>query len=221
MRHHKTMTDETNIINLERAVDVLLARQLGLTPERIRELIASVRLAPIFGVTDDDAEILARRLETRHDITMNLGAVLTKRDYKPWLESALAEIDFYYWERYRQLLESKQMPAQVIATLHEDTTRTLRLLENPSKEGPWSRRGMVVGHVQSGKTANYIGLICKAADAGYRLIASDRWRAQISGAIRPRSASTRVSSVVTAPAFSLSARRASSASAVLTRAGAP
>jgi hypothetical protein len=29
---------------------------------------------------------------------------------------------------------------------------------------------MVVGHVQSGKTANYAGLICKAADAGYRLI---------------------------------------------------
>lgn len=29
---------------------------------------------------------------------------------------------------------------------------------------------MVVGQVQSGKTANYIGLICKAADAGYRLI---------------------------------------------------
>ncbi len=29
---------------------------------------------------------------------------------------------------------------------------------------------MVVGHVQSGKTANYSGVICKAADAGYRLI---------------------------------------------------
>ena len=29
---------------------------------------------------------------------------------------------------------------------------------------------MLVGHVQSGKTANYTGLICKAADAGYRLI---------------------------------------------------
>lgn len=29
---------------------------------------------------------------------------------------------------------------------------------------------MVVGHVQSGKTANYTGLICKAADASYRLI---------------------------------------------------
>ena len=29
---------------------------------------------------------------------------------------------------------------------------------------------MVVGSVQSGKTANYCGLICKAIDAGYRLV---------------------------------------------------
>ena len=43
-------------------------------------------------------------------------------------------------------------------------------LEDPRRPGPWDRRGMVVGQVQSGKTANYTGLICKAADAGYRLI---------------------------------------------------
>ena len=36
--------------------------------------------------------------------------------------------------------------------------------------GSWDRRGLVVGHVQSGKTGNYTGLICKAADAGYKII---------------------------------------------------
>ena len=46
----------------------------------------------------------------------------------------------------------------------------MRLLEDPERSGPWDRRGLVVGHVQSGKTANYTGLICKAADAGYKLI---------------------------------------------------
>ncbi|MER7336159.1 MULTISPECIES: Z1 domain-containing protein [unclassified Micromonospora] len=34
----------------------------------------------------------------------------------------------------------------------------------------WARKGLVLGNVQSGKTANYLGLICKAADAGYRVI---------------------------------------------------
>ncbi len=50
------------------------------------------------------------------------------------------------------------------------TDLVLGLLEDPLREGKWDRRGLVVGHVQSGKTANYTGLICKAADAGYKLI---------------------------------------------------
>ena len=41
---------------------------------------------------------------------------------------------------------------------------------NPNDDGAWSRRGMVMGHVQSGKTTNYTALICKAADAGYKII---------------------------------------------------
>ncbi len=162
--------NEENLPSLERAVDTFLAQETILTPERIRELIASFRVMPMLAVTDEEAERLARRLETRHDITMTIGAHLTERDHKPWLENALADIDFYYWDRYRKLLESKQLSAQVVSGLHADTNRTLGLLENPAKKGPWSRRGMVVGHVQSGKTASYIGLMCKAADAGYRLI---------------------------------------------------
>jgi hypothetical protein len=54
--------------------------------------------------------------------------------------------------------------------MDEMTDRTLGLLEDPQRSGPWDRRGLVVGHVQSGKTANYNGLICKAADAGYKVI---------------------------------------------------
>jgi len=50
------------------------------------------------------------------------------------------------------------------------TDQILDHLENPKKDGSWKRKGMVVGHVQSGKTANYIGLISKAADSGYTVI---------------------------------------------------
>ena len=50
------------------------------------------------------------------------------------------------------------------------TTDVLSRLEDPSRSGMWDRRGLVVGHVQSGKTANYTGLIAKAADAGYKVI---------------------------------------------------
>ena len=57
-----------------------------------------------------------------------------------------------------------------IAALDESTDRILDLMQDPSKGDRWARKGMVMGHVQSGKTANYTGLICKAADAGYKLV---------------------------------------------------
>ena len=34
---------------------------------------------------------------------------------------------------------------------------------------PVLKRGLIIGDVQSGKTSTYIGFICKAADAGYRV----------------------------------------------------
>src|SRR5688572_6248182 len=135
-----------NLLNLERIVEALLAPQGLVTPERIRQLIDGARQAPVFAVSDEDAEHLARTLEVRHGVTMRLGSSLTERNYKPWLERAQVEIVPYYWERYRKLLVEKQLSAQVISTLGSDTERTLGYLENPKKDGPWSRRGMVVGH---------------------------------------------------------------------------
>ena len=55
--------------------------------------------------------------------------------------------------------------------LDELTDKVLDKLFNPQRsEIQISKKGLVVGQVQSGKTANYTGLICKAADAGFNLI---------------------------------------------------
>lgn len=156
------------LIDLESAAQALLAKEANVTPGRIRERIAVLR--SVFPVSDDEAEHLAREFEARHAVTMTIGALLTDQEYEPWLDAARSQITPYYWDRYRAHLVEKQFSGQVIATINDVTERILGLLENPLKDGPWDRRGMVVGHVQSGKTANYTGLICKAADAGYKLI---------------------------------------------------
>ena len=161
---------QDNLENLETAIEGFLAKEAIPTQARIRELIQQFRIIESCNVDDEAAELLARRFEVRLGVTMTIGAMLTERDYEPWLDSVRGNIDPYYWERYKKLLREKHFSGQVIATLDDVTDRTLGLLENPAREGPWDRRGMVVGHVQSGKTANYTGLICKAADAGYRLI---------------------------------------------------
>lgn len=156
---------------LENMVGAQLAKEPLPTPQRIRELIEAVRNLPFCAnVSSDEAERLALEFEERHGVEMKIGAFLTETDYEPWLDTARASIIPYYWKRYRQLLVQQGFSGHVLATLDDVTDRILGLLENPQKPDSWDRRGMVVGHVQSGKTANYTGLICKAADAGYRLI---------------------------------------------------
>ena len=156
---------------LERTVAVMLAAEQNPTSEFIRETINRLRESSIAsGVSDEAAEQLARRFEERVSITQHIGSVLTEREYRPWLDAAKAQIDPYYWGRYREYLAPQGFPGSVVSALDSVTDRVLDLLQDPSTKGPWDRRGMVVGHVQSGKTANYTGLICKAADAGYKLI---------------------------------------------------
>ncbi len=85
-----------------------------------------------------------------------------------WL-NADRKVDWRYWQRYREFLESSISETALIG-LDKSTDSILGLLEDPKREDAWDRRGLVVGHVQSGKTSNYIGVICKAADAGYKII---------------------------------------------------
>jgi len=161
------MTD--NYKQLSDAVRATLANESEVRQETIRERIQELRKVKIFEVSDEEADKLAKEIETSLSITMELGSVI-KEEFTEWLNSEKPNIDPYYWDRYKKLLNQKDFPWQVITRLDEVTDRILGLLENPQKEGAWDRRGMVVGHVQSGKTANYTGLICKAADAGYKLI---------------------------------------------------
>jgi hypothetical protein len=85
-----------------------------------------------------------------------------------WLTTTRKQ-DWRYWQRYREWQEER-LPWSAIKGLDTTSDEILGLLEDPKREGPWDRRGLVVGHVQSGKTGNYTGLICKAADAGYKII---------------------------------------------------
>ncbi|WP_200832542.1 Z1 domain-containing protein [Candidatus Halocynthiibacter alkanivorans] len=155
---------------LDNMVSQGLAEDGKRTPEGIRELITALRDALFKFVTDEQVELLARDIEERIGVSMGLGAIVDDADFKPWLNDAKSTIKPYYWDRYKKLLVSNKLPPDVITGTDEVTDRILGRLGNPQDPASWYRRGMVVGHVQSGKTANYTGLICKAADAGYRLI---------------------------------------------------
>jgi hypothetical protein len=120
--------------------------------------------------SDDELNTAVRALEARFSIRMSLGSMFEAEDYQPWLIGRQGEIDWFYWDRYRKHLLKKGFPPHVVVTLDRLTDKIVDHLEDPLKKGNWARKGLVVGHVQSGKTANYTGLVCKAADAGYRVI---------------------------------------------------
>lgn len=86
----------------------------------------------------------------------------------PWLTNERKK-EWRYWRRYREWQENK-LSWNAVEALDKTTDNILSMLEDPKREDSWDRRGMVVGHVQSGKTGNYTGLICKSADAGYKII---------------------------------------------------
>ena len=90
----------------------------------------------------------------------------------PWIEKAT---DGEYWNAYFSLAERKSRGwgdegTGYLQTLDENTSRIVDHLFDPSIEGEQAKYGLVIGHVQSGKTGNYTGVIAKAADRGYNLI---------------------------------------------------
>ena len=119
-----------------------------------------------------DEELLRKEVEDLCNVWVPAERTLEgDDDHQEWLEAARSTIEWNFWSRYERYLEMDKgwAPAQV-RKLGDVTDFLLSRFEKPTRPGKWDRRGMVVGQVQSGKTANYTGLICKAADAGYRLI---------------------------------------------------
>ncbi len=120
-----------------------------------------------------DIEYLIRDIESRCEIWKGRATILedNQKTHIAWLPDRKSQIKWKFWNRYqRYLMEEKGIHESSIIRIDELTDKVLELLEYPLREGEWDRRGMVVGQVQSGKTSNYTGLICKAADAGYKLV---------------------------------------------------
>ena len=138
------------------------------------EMFAKViSVESLFELDDDDWKRIIRELETHFDVRMEAGILIQgteqqERDNTWWTGVEKQINKKYYWERYKNYISSF-LPMDVVRAIDTDTDIVMNNIENPSVTN-FSRYGMVVGHVQSGKTGNYSGLVCKAADAGYKFI---------------------------------------------------
>lgn len=81
--------------------------------------------------------------------------------------------NFYgsFIRRYEDYLDKEDFLPGAISNIVESSKRTLMYCANPNSKNKVERKkGLVVGDVQSGKTANYLGLINLAFDHGYKLV---------------------------------------------------
>src|SRR6266508_3125491 len=163
--------------SLEMARTLVLNMLRGIeapTTEQIRE--NAVLVVNMLRAKNDgqklDLETLIREIESLCNVWVGSPSTLDdKKDHVEWLSERRGQIAWRFWERYRRFLGDVEYWApRTIRRLDEISDEILGRLEDPARPGAWDRRGMIVGQVQSGKTSNYIGLISKAADAGYRLI---------------------------------------------------
>ncbi|UVK55377.1 Z1 domain-containing protein [Mesorhizobium sp. AR02] len=120
--------------------------------------------------SDDELERAVRMLETAYVVQQGHAVAVVGRE---------VPVEWYvgdrrkpgpFMVRYLQKLQEYDWPVRSVDELRDSTARVVELLDDPRREGPWNWRGLVVGDVQSGKTAHYAGVINRSVDAGYRVI---------------------------------------------------
>ena len=147
-------------------------------PELTREIKNQVELfverIPNQTFSEIDKDFIVKKVRINLRKTMEDGSVLVDNSsFELWYDDRKAEIEDTYWNDYKEYLYREgwsEGANGTINSLDRSTTNILRNCADPLSKTKTKRRGMVVGNVQSGKTANYLGLIAKAADAGYKVI---------------------------------------------------
>lgn len=149
---------------------LMLSQQKTFTKEELESKIPAFEIVSECSLSSAEREQLIKEIIAENQILIPLGTEVVKKGWKRWLHT-LKDRSTYYEDRYREyLLNIENYPVTVVNKIFEKNEKLLEYLENPTKEGKWIKKGLVMGYVQSGKTANYISLINKAADVGYKLI---------------------------------------------------
>lgn len=96
--------------------------------------------------------------------------VRNESTFEPWLDDRKRDVELKRGDAYNQLLIDRGLGKGVVRSLSRQTDTIVELMGDPKDETSWQRKGLVIGEVQSGKTATYIGVLNKALDLGYQIV---------------------------------------------------
>lgn len=168
--------DRNKISNLVKMAGVFIDMDKAgqnLTKEQADEYIERSIQTVRATLSDEEMGELKNSIYAKYAITSTHGYLLTD-DYseEKWYDKCKNDLDTFFWTRYKDyLIDEQEFSPNVVATLGEETLddKLMNSLGNPNSPSPFLKRGLIIGDVQSGKTSTYIGLMCKAADAQYKV----------------------------------------------------
>ena len=146
------------------------------TEEDFNQMADRVRKSIRFPYTD--AEFLAARNQVRERREAAIGIIVS-------VDKPSDDHDMEWFSKFKEehpdrncynkrfefyMQEEKHWPEETVKELGRNTDEIVNRLGDPNKAGTWKRKGLVIGDVQSGKTANYTSVCNKAVDAGYKII---------------------------------------------------
>jgi len=148
----------------------------AITEELVLSVIDQTLAAMPVPADDEVRNIIRKDIEAEFYIRHTTATAIFD-DYtqeRNWYDNFTPKENFF-WNRYRNyLLEVEKFAPSSVNLLGDVTLKKLmNCLGNPNDDMEGKKRlqrGLVIGDVQSGKTATYTGLICKAADAGYKVV---------------------------------------------------
>lgn len=169
--------NKRNVEALEKIISVFintLYKDIPPTEEEFYKSATELRESnkKIMPVTDTEFDDIIFRLKHSLVIQMDVGVYINDRTngHQSWLPAKRADFDFFFWNRYKKYLEQEKCwNPRMISNLGKISDEILDLCGDPA-EDHFAIKGLVLGDVQSGKTANYTAICNKAADTGYRII---------------------------------------------------
>ena len=130
------------------------------------------RICNAAGIRDNAVrQRMRRHLESSINIEIGDSHHIINPNVRRWLTAERkANIKWGFWNQYEKILKSKGRTKAEIQSTDAETDAILTVLTDPQADDNYQTKGLVIGDVQSGKTGNFTGVICKAADAGYKVI---------------------------------------------------
>jgi hypothetical protein len=92
------------------------------------------------------------------------GALIGNPDRTGWYDGP--NTDDLFWPALKLRLD-EDLDEDAVESVDKSSSKVVSLMHAPGSD--FSTRGLVLGYVQSGKTTNFMSVIAKAADAGYKV----------------------------------------------------